>query len=103
MVDDSAPQPSAVGTILVPPTSGEVITSLATGISYVMGNKIGEGFFGVVYECTDPWDNELAAKILKPTRTHDELAASAQAEVQKTALLKASSRYLRVRCIRIQR
>ncbi len=81
-------QVAALGTNTVGPTAGEVITSLATGTSYVMGNKIGEGYFGVVYECWDGWDNELAAKILKPTRTHDELAASALAEVQKLVHLR---------------
>jgi hypothetical protein len=70
-VTDTAAQEqvAAVGTDTVGPAPGEVITSLATGTSYVMGEKIGEGYFGVVYECWDGWDNELAAKILKPTRT----------------------------------
>lgn len=72
MTDDPELEQSAVGTSIVPPTPGEVFTGLATGTSYVMGNIIGEGFFGVVYACSDGWDNDLAAKILKPIRTHDE-------------------------------
>jgi serine/threonine protein kinase len=87
-MDAPEPEQSAVGTTVIAPTPGEVITSLATGTSYVMGTRIGEGFFGVVYACSDGWDNDLAAKILKPIRTHDELAASALAEVQKLLYLR---------------
>jgi len=47
------------------PSSGEIITSEATGISYTMGEKIGEGHFGLVYSCVDVWNNSLAAKVLK--------------------------------------
>ncbi len=36
-----------------PPSPGEVITSLATGNTYIMGEKIGEGAFGMVYSCVD--------------------------------------------------
>ena len=87
-MDALEPEQSAVGTTIIAPTPGEVITSLATGTSYVMGTRIGEGFFGVVYACSDGWDNDLAAKILKPIRAHDELAASALAEVQKLLYLR---------------
>jgi serine/threonine-protein kinase len=36
----------------------------------------------------DGWDNDLAAKVLKPTRTHHELAASALAELQRLVHLR---------------
>lgn len=84
-------EPEQIPAVRIPdvgPAPGEVITSLATGMSYEMGGRIGEGYFGVVYECWDGWDNNLAVKILKPTRTHDELAASALAEVQKLVHLR---------------
>lgn len=87
-MSDANAQDQAIDASAVGPTPGEVITSLATGTSYVIGSRIGEGYFGVVYECSDGWDNELAAKILKPIRTHDELAASAMAEVQKLVHLR---------------
>jgi hypothetical protein len=48
-----------------PPSLGEVITSLATGNTYTMGEKIGEGNFGMVYSCADQWGNALAAKVMK--------------------------------------
>ena len=86
--DPTQVEASATGNTSVPPTPGEVITSLATGTTYTMGEMIGEGFFGVVYACFDGWGNDLAAKVLKPTRTHDELAASALAELQKLVHLR---------------
>jgi serine/threonine protein kinase len=73
---------------VIPPTPGEVITSLATNTTYTMGEQIGEGHFGVVYGCVDVWNNSLAAKVLKPLVPHDKLAASAFAELQKLLLLR---------------
>jgi serine/threonine-protein kinase len=71
------------------PTPGESITSTLTGQTYVMGEKIGEGSFGVVYACTDGWNNRLAAKILKPRqKTYEEVKASAEGELQKLVLLR---------------
>lgn len=69
-------------------TSGEVITSLATGISYVMGERLGEGYFGVVFGCSDGWNNDLAAKVLKATGTYESVRASAEAELRKLLLLR---------------
>jgi eukaryotic-like serine/threonine-protein kinase len=48
------------------PTTGLTITSAVTGNTYIIGEMIGEGGFGVVYECMDVWKNRLVAKILKP-------------------------------------
>lgn len=50
------------------PSPGEVITSSATGNTYTIGNKIGEGNFGVVFSCKDVWENELAVKVMKPVQ-----------------------------------
>jgi serine/threonine protein kinase len=73
---------------MIPPTLGEVITSLATNTTYTMGEQIGEGHFGLVYGCVDIWNNSLAAKVLKPLVPHDKLEASALAEIQKLILLR---------------
>lgn len=70
------------------PTSGELITSLATRITYTMGERIGEGSFGVVFACTDGWGNDLAAKVLKPIRSYEEVQAAAEAELQRLLLLR---------------
>ncbi len=72
----------------VPPTPGKAITSELTRITYTMGDKIGEGSFGEVYACTDGWRNDLAAKLLKPLKPHEEVKASALAEMQKLLLLR---------------
>jgi serine/threonine protein kinase len=48
------------------PAAGVAITSAITGNTYTIGNVIGEGSFGIVYECVDVWRNSLVAKVLKP-------------------------------------
>jgi serine/threonine protein kinase len=80
--------PSGVAKIVVPPQPGEQITSLATGTTYTMGDSIGEGSFGVVFACTDGWGNDLAAKVLKPTRTYEEIQAAAVGEIDRLLLLR---------------
>lgn len=73
----------------IQPTADEVITSLRTGISYTIGEKIGEGFFGIVYSCQDQWENELAAKVLKPLgKPYETVRASAEAEILKLLALR---------------
>jgi serine/threonine protein kinase len=72
----------------IPPQLGEVITSLATGNSYTMGERIGEGNFGIVFSCTDTWDNHLAAKVLKPRGTYEGVKASAEDEMRKLLALR---------------
>lgn len=70
------------------PAVGEVIISLATRNTYTMGEIIGEGNFGSVYACRDVWNNDLAAKILKPVDTYDSVKASAEAEFHKLLTLR---------------
>lgn len=72
----------------IPPAVGEVITSLATGNTYTMGEKIGEGSFGVVYECKDVWQNDLAAKVLKPIGSYEKVRIAAEAEFFKLLQLR---------------
>jgi len=57
--DGTAEVPARPADWVTPPTVGEVITSVATGNSYTMGEKIGEGNFGLVYACV-VWNNNLA-------------------------------------------
>ncbi|HET9225509.1 MAG TPA: protein kinase family protein [Thermoanaerobaculia bacterium] len=70
------------------PSPGEVITSLATGTTYTMGESIGEGSFGLVFACTDGWRNDLAVKVMKPVRSYDEVQAATMAEVRRLLLLR---------------
>lgn len=48
----------------VPPQKGEQI--FCEGTCYYIGDFIGQGSFGAVYECTDDWGNNLIAKVLLP-------------------------------------
>lgn len=74
--------------VFTPPVAGESITSTSTGNTYRIGRVIGEGSFGVVYECTDTWENQLAVKILKPLGTYEQVRDSAIAELQKLRHLR---------------
>jgi serine/threonine-protein kinase len=76
---------------VVTPSVGELITSLATGNTYTMGELIGEGAFGQVFACTDVWENDLAAKVLKPTGSYDLVKGRAEAEVAKLVALRHPS------------
>lgn len=57
-----------------------------------MGQRIGEGSFGLVFECKDGWGNDLAAKVLKPTRSYEEVKAAALGELER--LLKLRHPYI---------
>lgn len=83
----TSPAPEPVKSA-IQPTVGEVITSLATGNSYTIGTRIGEGNFGIVYSCKDVWDNDLAAKVLKPIGTYEKVKAAAEAEFIKLLQLR---------------
>lgn len=74
--------------MVIQPTVGEVITSLATGNSYTIGPRIGEGNFGIVYSCKDVWENDLAAKVLKPIGSYEKVKAAAEAEFIKLLQLR---------------
>jgi serine/threonine protein kinase len=80
-----SPPPAA---LVIPPNPGETFTSELTGNTYTMGEKLGEGFFGVVYSCTDIWKNNLAVKVLKGTAPYSDIEAAAQAEFGKLMLLR---------------
>lgn len=58
-----------------PPARGESI--LVDGMYYFIGEKIGQGSFGDVFECQDEWSNQLVAKVLVPrNQTYDEVRVS---------------------------
>jgi serine/threonine-protein kinase len=72
----------------VQPTIGTAITSFATGITYTVGRKIGEGAFGIVYACKDVWNNDLAMKVLKPIGSYEKVKGSATSEFNKLRTLR---------------
>jgi serine/threonine protein kinase len=87
-----APNLPVAEKIFVPPAPGEIITSLRTQNTYTIGSPIGEGNFGLVYSCTDTWNNDLAVKVLKPRGLpYDKIKAAAEAEFVKLVALRHPS------------
>lgn len=91
-MDQNTPNPensvTQVEKQVIQPTEGELITSLATNNTYTIGSFIGEGNFGVVYSCKDVWENQLAAKVLKPIGSYEQVRASAENELAKLMTLR---------------
>jgi serine/threonine protein kinase len=71
-----------------PPTPGELIAALHSKTTYAIGDLIGEGHFSLVYACKDDWNNDLAAKVLKPLGSHEEVGKSGLEEIQKLLLVR---------------
>jgi len=56
---------------------------------YFIGQKIGQGNFGIVYECTDEWGNDLVAKILVPkNQTYEQIRDKWFNELKKLFFLR---------------
>jgi len=87
LINPPVPPPETASNVTFPGL-GEVITSLMTGNTYTMGERIGEGSFGVVFSCTDVWRNDLAAKVLKPVAPYETLKAHAESEFVKLLHLR---------------
>lgn len=62
--------------------------SNGTAGTYFMGEHIGSGSFGDVYECTDEWANALVAKVLKPGAPFHEVKQQWEREVGNLARLR---------------
>src|SRR4030042_5597196 len=71
----------------VPPQKGEQI--FCEGTCYYLGDPIGQGGFGIVYECTDDWANNLVAKVLMPkNRMYDQVRDEWLAEFRNLITLR---------------
>jgi serine/threonine protein kinase len=69
------------------PTSGEMI--VCDDHRYWIGNYIAKGSFGAVYECTDEWGNQLAAKVLLPReKSYEEIREHCIRERDKLIALR---------------
>ncbi len=96
MSEAAKPSPIAASTtpestpaaLVIPPSPGETITSALTRNTYTMGEKIGEGFFGLVYGCVDVWNNQLAVKVLKGNAPYEVIEAAASQEFGKLLVLR---------------
>jgi len=84
----SSPPAAPPAALVIPPNPGETITSELTRNRYTMGEKLGEGFFGLVFGCVDVWNNQLAVKVLKGTAPYHVIEAAAQEEFGKLVLLR---------------
>jgi serine/threonine protein kinase len=72
------------------PAPGDFVTSPATGTVYRIGQRRGDGFFGIVFDATDCWGNELAIKVLRPERgTFDEIVNAASLEFKNLLTLRS--------------
>jgi len=60
------------------PNTGEAIRH--EDATYHIGETIGQGYYGIVYDCVDDWGNELVAKVLKPMGSFREVADRWQRE-----------------------
>lgn len=87
-MDEEPTQPSLPIKQFTPPASGESITSLSTNNTYTIGDKIGEGSFGIVFACSDVWNNDLAVKVLKPIGTYERVLAGATGERDRLLRLR---------------
>ncbi|MEZ5493004.1 MAG: protein kinase family protein [Pseudomonadales bacterium] len=59
------------------------------GHTYYIGQQIGNGAFGTVYECFDEWQNPLVAKILVPQgRTFEQVKSVWLEELNKLISLR---------------
>ncbi|MCA9592747.1 MAG: serine/threonine protein kinase [Myxococcales bacterium] len=57
------------------PVSGGVVRS-ARGFSYLLGNLIGDGAYGAVFDCVGPFDQSFALKVFQPqNRPYQEVRA----------------------------
>lgn len=83
-----AEQPQFPFQQFTPPDHGTSIISEATGTTYTIGDLIDEGSFGFVYQAEDIWGNKLAAKILKPRGTYEEIKGAAFQEFTKLLQLR---------------
>ena len=74
--------------MFTPPIPGEKIIS-PRQISYWIGNEIGGGSFGIVFDCSDDWSNTLAAKVLVPNqRPYDLIRDNWFLEIKNLLLMR---------------
>lgn len=66
---------------------GNMIRNGSNGV-YFMGEYIGEGSYGDVYECTDEWANPLVAKVLKPSGSFEEVRRQWESEVNNLSRMR---------------
>lgn len=69
------------------PVRGDMIRNGSVGV-YFMGEYVGGGSYGDVYDCTDEWDNPLVAKVLKPAMSFEEVRRQWESEVANLSRMR---------------
>ncbi|MBE7466828.1 MAG: protein kinase family protein [Planctomycetes bacterium] len=70
-----------------PPSLGQSISH--DGQTYFIGQQIGQGAFGAVYDCFDEWGNELVAKVMLPkNRSYSEVRDQWNGELTSLVVLR---------------
>jgi len=70
------------------PMSGGVVRS-PKGFSYLLGNLMGEGAFGAVFDCVGPFDQQFALKVFQPAhRPYHEVRAEWLGEADRLYRLR---------------
>ncbi|KIG17496.1 serine/threonine protein kinase [Enhygromyxa salina] len=77
-MSETPPQPNPEPVHYVFPDAGEAVRR--DHANYYIGAPIGQGYYGIVYDCTDDWGNELVAKVLKPMGSFQQVADRWQRE-----------------------
>lgn len=73
--------------LFIPPREGQEVE--VDGNVYHIGEKLGQGGFGRVYECADEWENELVAKVLVPNgQTYEQVKTNWYNEIGKLLALR---------------
>lgn len=75
-MSETDPNPEPVRYVF--PNAGEAV--IRDHANYHIGTPIGQGYYGIVYDCTDDWGNELVAKVLKPRGSFQQVADRWQRE-----------------------
>ncbi|HEY6078052.1 MAG TPA: serine/threonine-protein kinase [Polyangiaceae bacterium] len=71
------------GQVPIYPESGGVVRS-PRGASYLLGELMGEGSFGAVFDCLGPFDQPFALKLYRPgNRPYSEVRAEWQKEAER--------------------
>jgi len=70
------------------PSIGEQITCNQSGSTYTVKHYLGEGFFSIVFQGVDEFDNDVAIKVLKPRGSYEDDHASAAGEFHRLLTLR---------------
>jgi serine/threonine protein kinase len=99
----SLPPATPPAALVIPPNPGETISSELTRNTYTIGEKLGEGFFGLVFSCVDVWNNQLAVKVLKGTAPYHSHRSCGARRVWKVGASTPSVHHIRFRRLSLGR